>query len=213
VFKNYTLKEILGILYYSLLVNGWPHIIGSIYFKLQSFFWGLECGKNIKSWGIVDVIRAPKTQIKIGNNILFNSSSIRTTASSLYGRVKLRTFERGAKIIIGDNVGLNGTSITARSKAITIGDGTIIAPNVIIVDSDFHAQWPPDNRLVNPGFESDEDVIIGENVWIGMNSIILKGAKIGDNSIIGAGSIVTDVIPPNCVAIGNPAKLIKQLPG
>ena len=212
MFKNYTLKEILGLIYCSLFVYGGPRIIGSVYFKLQSFFWGLECGKNIKLWGIVDIIRAPKTQIKIGNNILLNSYSLRTTASSLYGRVKLRTFGEGAKIIIGDNVGLNGTSITARSRTITVGDGTIIAPNVTIVDSDFHAQWPPDIRLTNPGFESDEDVIIGENVWIGMNSTILKGARIGDNSIIGAGSIVTGDIPPNCVARGNPAQVIRQLP-
>jgi acetyltransferase-like isoleucine patch superfamily enzyme len=170
----------------------------------------LECGKNIKVWGIVDIVKMPKTQIKIGNNVSLNSSSVRTTASTLYSRIRLRTDVKGAKIIIDDNVGLNGTSITARSRTITIREGTMIAPNVIVVDSDFHSLWPPENRLTSSGFENDEDVNIGKNVWIGMNSIILKGVQIGDNSIIGAGSVVTTDIPPNCVARGNPASVVKQ---
>lgn len=160
----------------------------------------------------MDILRGPGTQIKIGANVSLNSSSRRTSASSLYSRLKLRTFAADAKIIIGDNVGLNGTSITARTKTISIGKGTMTAPNVVIVDSDFHAQWPPENRANNPGFETDEDVNIGENVWIGMNSIILKGVNTGNNSIIGAGSVVSSDIPADCVAAGNPAKKIKQLP-
>lgn len=211
MFKNYRLKEKMRTLYYLVCVRGIPYVIGNMYFKLQSFFWGLECGRNIKVWGIVDIVQGPKTHIKIGNNVSLSSSSLRTTASSLYARVKLRTFGIGAKIIIGNNVGLNGTSIAARSKIITIGDRTKIAPNVTIVDSDFHALWPPQNRELNPGFEGDRDVSVGENVWIGMHSIILKGVRIGDNSIVGAGSIVTRDIPPNCIAGGNPAKIIRRL--
>ena len=54
-------------------------------------------------------------------------------------------------------------------------------------------------------------VVIEDNVFIGMNSLILKGVTVGENSIVGAGSIVTDDIPPNCIALGIPAKMIKKI--
>lgn len=85
----------------------------------------------------------------------------------------------------------------------------MVAPNVIIVDSDFHPPWPPENRLNYPGDEYDKDVRIGKNCWIGMNAIILKGVNIGDNSIIGAGSVVVKDIPPDSLAAGVPAQVIK----
>ena len=58
-----------------------------------------------------------------------------------------------------------------------------------------------------------QEVIIGDNVWIGNGSIILKGVHIGDNVIIGAGSIVNKDIPSNCIAVGNPAKIVKKIKG
>jgi acetyltransferase-like isoleucine patch superfamily enzyme len=105
---------------------------------------------------------------------------------------------------------LNGTTITSK-KLVRIGDGTMIAPNVIIVDSDFHAQWPPDARLISSTAETDREVTIGSNVWIGMNSVILKGTTIGDNSIIGASSLVSGDIPANVIAGGNPARVLRPL--
>jgi acetyltransferase-like isoleucine patch superfamily enzyme len=123
--------------------------------------------------------------------------------------VQLTVFPQG-QIIIGEHVALNGTAITAKKK-VEIGAETMIAANVIIVDSDFHATWPPEARWSNSTAPFDQDVHIGRSVWIGMNSIILKGTRIGDNSIIGAGSVVSGEIPANCVAAGNPAKIIRFL--
>jgi acetyltransferase-like isoleucine patch superfamily enzyme len=62
------------------------------------------------------------------------------------------------------------------------------------------------------GYERDRRVKIGKNVWIGVNCIILKGVTIGENSILGAGSVVVNDIPPNVLVRGNPAKIIKNLP-
>lgn len=87
----------------------------------------------------------------------------------------------------------------------------MIAANVIIVDSDFHATWPPEMRWSNKTDAFDREVVIGRRVWIGMNSLILKGSRIGDNSIIGAGSVVSGDIPSNCMAAGNPARVIRML--
>lgn len=181
------------------------HILNLVILNISN----VDCGYNLYTHGrlILDVY--PKSRIQIGNNVSLISNSKRCTASSLYSPIKLKTFSETSEIVIGDNVGLNGTSITSRSKKIIIGEGTILAGNVIIVDSDFHNPWPPHNRLIFSGPQNDKNVLIGKNCWIGLNSIILKGVNVGDNSVIGAGSVVVKDIPPNCLAAGSPAKVIK----
>jgi len=156
------------------------------------------------------ISKSPDSRIVIGDNVRINSNFVRA-GIALYSKCQIRALHQ-SKIIIGNHVALSGTSITCRTTSIEIMDSTIIAPNVIIVDSDFHAPWPPDNRTYSPGYESDKSVEISKKVWIGMNSIILKGVKIGENSILAAGSVVTKDIPPNVVAGGNPARVIRKLP-
>jgi len=184
---------------------------GSILFYTKAKLYGVLCNGKVVCYGKVDLIRGPFSEIVFGNNVVLISSSYRATSTSIFAPVKIQTFSRTAYIRIENDVSLNGTSIVARTKKVIIGAGTIVAPNVSIMDSDFHALWPPENRPMNPAFENDMDVIIGENVWIGTRSVILKGTIIGDNSIIGAGSVVTGSIPKNVVAAGNPAKVIKEL--
>ena len=106
---------------------------------------------------------------------------------------------------------MNGTSIVAATRRIAIGNGTIIAANVIIMDSDFHQIWPPYERLNNNNHDDNQDITIGENVWICTGCIILKGVNIGDNSVVAAGSIVTGDVPANSLVAGQPARLIKDL--
>ncbi|MGA2121558.1 MAG: acyltransferase [Methanoregula sp.] len=170
---------------------------------------GVRTGKNFSSHGAMIINIYPGSEVILGQNVSAISDSRRSNASALAFPVKIRTFSPSSKILIGDNVGLNGTSITSRSRPIIIGSGTMIAPNVIIVDSDFHKPWPPKQRLNYPGNELDREVIIGKNSWIGMNTIILKGVTIGDNCIIGAGSVVVHDIPGNSLAAGSPARVIK----
>jgi acetyltransferase-like isoleucine patch superfamily enzyme len=98
-------------------------------------------------------------------------SDSRRAGIALHSPCKLRTMA-GAHLSIGDHVGLNGTSITCRRR-IDIGSGTIVAAIVAIVDSDFHRQWPPEERFFEPRHESDQAVSIGRNVWSGMGSMIL----------------------------------------
>jgi acetyltransferase-like isoleucine patch superfamily enzyme len=185
---------------------------GTLMFKLKALIFGVENSSNVKCYGPIHIMRAPKSIISVGNNVTIVSSSMRCSASSIWAPTKLRTLGQTARIIIEDNVGLNGTSITARSKTIRICKGTMVGPNVVIMDLDGHALWPPENRLTNPAFELDNDVIIGSNVWIGSSCIILKGVIVGNNSIIAAGSVVTRNIPSNVLAGGVPAKIIRELP-
>ncbi|MDQ7822785.1 MAG: acyltransferase [Candidatus Eremiobacteraeota bacterium] len=180
--------------------------------RLTAAIFGITIGKGTKCWGSVQLLRWPGSEITIGKNVTIVSSSPRATASSIYAPTRFKTHSRSARIIIEDRVGLNGTSLCARSKSITIGEGTMIAPNVTIMDSDFHALWPPEKRLTAPSMEEDRDVLIGRNVWIGTQCIILKGAVIGENSVIAAGSVVRGEIPRGVLAGGVPAKVIRTLP-
>jgi len=203
--------QFLGILYEKMIVYGYSLLKGKLFLKLYSFMYNnLILGKNINCWGRIIIRMSPDCKITMGNNVHIVSDTVRA-GISLFSKVKI-TAMFNSEIFIGAGVGLNGTSITCRTTSIEIKEGTMIAPNVIIVDSDFHAIWPPENRTMNMDYEKDEGVIIGKNVWIGMNSMILKGVTLGDNSIIGAGSVVVSDIPKNTIAAGNPAKVIKDLP-
>jgi acetyltransferase-like isoleucine patch superfamily enzyme len=166
-------------------------------------------GKNFLSAGSIILDIYPGSQVIFGDNVTIISDSRRCNAAALAHPSKFKTFSPSSKIIIGDRVGLNGTSITSRSKTITIGKDSMIAPNVIIVDSDFHISWPPEMRQQYTGIEVDGEISIGNNCWIGINSIILKGVTIGDNSIIAAGSVVIHNIPADSLAAGTPAKVVK----
>jgi acetyltransferase-like isoleucine patch superfamily enzyme len=211
-FKRYLLENKLpGIFYERVFINTIPECIGKfslLFYKL--LYRNLHIGKHVRCWGKPIIAKSPDSFISFGNNVRIGSDFLRA-GIALFSRCKIQAYSQ-AKISIGNNCALTGTSITCRTTSIRIGDGTIIGPNVIIVDSDFHSIWPPENRTYSMGYENDRSVVIGRNVWIGLNSIILKGVTIGDNSVIAAGSIVVKDIPANVVAAGNPASVIKSLP-
>lgn len=102
---------------------------------------------------------------------------------------------------------------------IEIGAYTTMAGNTIITDNNSHPinpEWRRKMRLTPEGhdmrtwkYSDNAPIFIGENVWIGINVRICKGVTIGDNSVIGANSVVTKSIPANCIAVGNPARVIK----
>jgi acetyltransferase-like isoleucine patch superfamily enzyme len=124
---------------------------------------------------------------------------------------------------VGDYSLLNGALIMAE-ESIEIGSYCLISWNVGIADSDFHpidaAQRRQDalalspylpNRPARPKIRT-APVKIGNNVWIGMGAVILKGVTIGDNSVVAAGAVVTRSVPANTIVAGNPAVVVKELP-
>jgi acetyltransferase-like isoleucine patch superfamily enzyme len=110
-------------------------------------------------------------------------------------------------IEIGDNCRVNGAYIHAQ-KRITIGKNCVIASGVNIMDSNGHELYSNDRTK---GRDTAKEIAIGENVWIGLNAIILKDTYIGDNSVIAAGSVVKGNFPNNSLIQGNPAVTVKQL--
>jgi acetyltransferase-like isoleucine patch superfamily enzyme len=184
-------------------LTGW---ISLLFFRVV--YPGFSVGRQPRIWGRFKLMMFAESRVVIGDHLHMVSSPDRS-GITLFSRCSFTTYP-GAEIRIGNRVGVNGTTISSK-KLVQIGDGTMIAPNVIIVDSDFHAQWPPDARLISSTVDTDREVIIGSNVWIGMNSVILKGTTIGDNSIIGASSLVGGDIPANVIAGGNPARVLRAL--
>lgn len=119
--------------------------------------------------------------------------------------------EKGALLTIGNKCAMSSPRIWAHQE-ITIGDYVMLGANVTIVDSDCHSMNHECRRkiAIDQHNKKNKAVHIEDDVFIGMNTMILKGVTIGARSVIGAGSVVTKSIPADCIAAGNPAIVIKQ---
>ena len=122
------------------------------------------------------------------------------------------TFQVWGNLQIGENVRMSGTTIVCQDR-ITIGDNVMIGGNSVIYDTDFHSLDPVKrNRIPEDRSEAKTAaVIIKEGAFIGGHSTILKGAVIGEHSVVGACSVVTGKIPAREIWAGNPAKFIRAL--
>lgn len=116
-------------------------------------------------------------------------------------------FDYGKNTEVGDNFFANFNTVILDVAKVTIGENVMFAPNVSI----YTAGHPihPDSR--NSGYEYGIPVTIGDNVWIGGNAVILPGVHIGNNVVIGAGSVVTRDIPDSVIASGNPCRVIREI--
>ena len=154
----------------------------------------------------VDCQMARLGGVKIGRSCRIGCSSQRYHAGMPF-YTKLLCDTENASIEIGDSCRLNGAYVHAK-KNIKIGDNCVIASGVNIIDSNGHQTASLDRTI---GRDNPQAIIIGNNVWIGLNSIILKGSVIGDNSIISAGSVVRGNVPPNVVYSTNSEVCIKEI--
>lgn len=144
-------------------------------------------GPNISIGRCATVIAEPDARVKIG----------------VWGR------EPGqGKITIGDYVLISPGGRISASDEIVIGNSVMMANGVYVTDSDWHDIYDRTARS-----EAVKPVHIGDNVWLGDHSTVLKGVTIGDNSVVAAGAVVSRDVPANVVVAGNPAKVVKQLDG
>ncbi|MDR3357616.1 MAG: acyltransferase [Desulfovibrio sp.] len=194
------------------IMRAWGKAWGTARLRFKAFVLGVELGPGVSAHGPVGLLRWPGGSIRIGAGVSLISSWRRATAATVGAPVRLRVFGPGAAIEIGEGAQLTGSSVTARSTRVVIGRKALLAPNCVVVDSDFHAPWPPEERADNPGYAHDAPVVIGDYAWIGMNSLILKGVTIGEGAVVGAGSVVCRDVPPRCLAAGAPARVIRRGP-
>ena len=184
-------------------IIGWylSKSLWSFYLRIVFNLKGVKLGEGAVFYGFTKLKRARYSKIIIGKNLTLRSSA----TSNLIGINRpciISALTQEARLTIGDRCGFSGTVIGC-FKEISIGNNVRVGANTLISDSDWHSE---DSRIGIP-----TPVIIGDNVWLGVNVIVLKGVNIGSNTIIGAGSVVTHDIPPDTIAAGNPCKVIRQL--
>lgn len=184
-------------------------------------FWlfGVKAGKNLRVFDRFYLTMHPGASLTIGDNFTFSSGDgINPLCRNLRGKIYI---ENKASVVIGDNVGISSACLWAKER-ITIGNDVKIGGNCILMDSDNHSL----DYRIRKSFQKDEygkwidhaaakkaPINIEDDVFIGANSIILKGVTVGARSIIAAGSIVTKSIPTDCIAGGNPCKVIRHING
>lgn len=146
----------------------------------------------------------PPSEIKKRNEIL----------KKLLGKTGKRFFfeppfrcDYGYNIEIGDNFYSNFNLTILDCAKVVIGNDVLIGPNVSILTAGHPVHFEP--RIV--GVEYAFPITIGDNVWIGGGAILNPGVSIGENSVIGSGSVVTKDIPANCIAVGNPCHVLREI--
>jgi len=164
---------------------------------------GVKLGRNIIFSGNPIIRRYPKSSIIFGDGCKFNSAK-NSVSIGLNQPCTFVTVGENSEIIIGANSGVTGLKMHARSK-ISIGNNVLIGSGCTIIDNDAHHS---DFRKRDFNTIPSRPIYIEDNVFIGMQCVILKGVTIGKNSVIGANSIVFNSIPENSIAIGNPCKVI-----
>lgn len=128
-------------------------------------------------------------------------------------RIEVNGIHIGKKLIFRNNVNIGDNVRISCCDSIQIGSNVLMGSRVLIIDNS-HGSYagnkcdspiiPPNQREIK-----SSSIIIGNNVWIGEGVVIQQGVTIGEGSIIGANSVVTSNIPPNCICVGMPAKVIK----
>ena len=194
-------------------VRKYPTYARQLYWNLAVPVWariaGIELCASVKFYGWPIVAIVPGSRIRLGQSVTICSDS-RYTELGVNHPVVLRTLRPDAMLSVGDGTGMSGTTICA-AQQVDIGRNCLLGANSIIVDTDFHPIEPC--ARIDP-FDGraaiSAPVFIGDNVFLGANAIVLKGVKIGNNSVVGAGAVVSKDIPANCVAAGNPARVLRS---
>lgn len=193
------------------LASYFVRLLSNLHTKFVSFRHGIEIGANTVLYYQSTINCLSNSYKNQGGVIIGKNCRIGVSSRNYHGGMPFPTAllcdGNGSRIKIGDNCRLNGTYVHAQ-KNITIGNNCVIASGVNIIDSNGHETNSLDRTK---GRDLPKDIIIGNNVWIGLNSIILKGSIIGDNTIIAAGSVVKGIVPANSIYSTQNNSTIKEI--
>ena len=173
---------------------------------------GLLFIPNEKDWD--EMKKARKLTQKLNSMDRCDLQGINLLVRELLGQADESTFlnppfycDYGSNIFVGKNCFINYNCTILDNGRVTLGENCLLAPNVSIYTAGhpLHPEWR------TPGYEYGIEVTIGNNVWIGGNTVILPGVHIGDNVVVGAGSVVTKDIPDWSFAAGNPCRVIRAI--
>ena len=188
-----------------------PRFIRQVFYlqfnKLMFNSAGASIGSNFRVRNRFYLKLYPKATLTIGNDFTVHSGeAINPITKNIKGCFFING---GASLTIGNNVGMSSPTIWCDEK-IVIGNDVRIGALVTIMDTDCHSLNYMDRMNGDKGTKT-KPVVIEDGVLIGAQSIVLKGSHIGAHSVIGAGSVVCGEIPANCIAAGNPCKVIRKL--
>lgn len=167
--------------------------------SLPKILWCKLRGVKVGLWSGVRLVGLPKCNhaatISLGNNVTIG-----------------RFVRLEGKITLGDRVFINEFSSLCASPSapISIGEGTSFGPGCFLVTGDHDIRRAVATNSKNDQGGKQSGITIGKNCWLGAKVIVLKGVTIGDGAVIGAGSVVTKDVPASSVAVGNPARVIKE---
>jgi acetyltransferase-like isoleucine patch superfamily enzyme len=198
--------------YFNLIKKVVCFIGGTGFIYIARLFYRINIAGKCKVIGVPIVnITHHSGQLFIGKNVTLNSYNFDYHAN-MTAPVKVFIEGEDSSIHIGDDTRIHGTCLHAR-KRITIGKRCLIAANCNIIDSNGHESMlsSPEHRFKS--VDEPHEIVIEDDVWIGMNSIILPGSVIGRGSIVAANSVVKMSVPPNSIVRGNPAVIAKTLQG
>ena len=180
--------------------------ISTLWMRSVSSWWKIHLGKAVRFYGRAIFQRHPSASISIGDGCVFRSAEWSNSIG--LNRKCYISASRSAEIRIGKSSGFSGTVIAA-SKSITIGDRVLCGGNCTIVDTNRH---PLDAVARAKNHEAGAlPIVIEDDVFLGMNVVVLKGAKIGKGTVVAANSVVASSLPAGVIAGGVPAKVIREL--
>lgn len=170
---------------------------------------GIQFGQGMRVCDFIRLKKGRNSHVTVGNNFAFSSGNYNPLSRNIEGAIEL---ENNARINIGDNVGISSSCLWIFDY-LTIGNNTKIGADCILLDSDAHSLDYMNRRKGRSDRPNAKKagITIGNDVLIGTRSIILKGVEVGDRTVIGSGSVVTKSIPADCIAAGNPCKVIKHI--
>ena len=176
--------------------------------KFLFYINGIKYGNNLKILGFLKIDITKRGFVRVGDNLSINSGH----NYNVIGRQQKTIIVVDGKLTIGSNVGMSSTAIVCKHK-ISIGNHVKLGGGVCIYDTDFHSLDPKirrDSNLDKLNAKSAA-IVLKDNVFVGAHSTILKGVTVGENSIIGACSLVSRSIPANQIWGGNPARFIREV--
>ena len=187
----------------------------NIFKNNRAKFWDYKQKENCVVGNNTHFLMESKVENLSGNKIKIN------IGDNCYIRGEFIVYPHNGKIIMGNDCYIGDHTRIWSADNITIGDRVLIAHNVNIHDCNDHPIGKNERHkhymeIITNGHPIEIDtinsapIIIGDDVWIGFNAIVLKGVTIGNGAIIGAGAVVTKNVEPNSIMAGNPAVVIKK---
>jgi acetyltransferase-like isoleucine patch superfamily enzyme len=169
---------------------------------------GITWGRGWNFIGAPIIQKHRQSRMQFGSGLGLRST-VRSNPLGPNHPVILCTWQAGAVLEIGEDFGMTGGVLCAAER-ISIGNHVNIGANSTVIDTDFHP-LAAEQRRIAPQAAQTAPIVIEDDVFIGMNCLILKGVKIGHGSVVGAGSVVAKDVPAGVIAAGNPARVVRTL--